>query len=630
VKNTFTIVPGLEQVNLPEGLSVEDAIEQYLSDPNVEYAEPNYLRYASSISPRIPNDTYFARQWSLMNTGIIADGTPGADIQATDAWGINTGSSSVPIAVIDTGIDYDHPDLVGNIWINPLENPNNGIDDDGNGKVDDWRGWDFTTCAAFRSGPPFDCVTPKSEDNDPFDDEGHGTHVSGTVGAVGNNGEGVTGVMWQAQLMALKALNAQGVGSTADIINAVDYAVANGALIMNASLGGSGFSQAMFDALSAANTAGVLLVAAAGNESANNDLNPHYPASYNLSNIISVAATDQNDRRISFSNFGPDSVDVAAPGVYIFSTVPTWWDTAGFGILEFFSGTSMATPHVAGLAGLLYSQYPHFTHAQVRGTIMRYVDVLPSLQGWIASGGRINAYMAISSLLAPAGLDATATSQSEISLMWKDNAMAEDGYKVERSTSGGPFVEIADLSPDSESYVDGTNVFPANTYTYRVMAYNSIPAYSSMVTAVVPAAPTNLSAVNVSAGRIDLSWSDNSTNETSFEIERNKISTTVTDIEREEGFTLIATVGPNVTSYSDTNLLAATYVYRVRAVTGTATGRSAYSNEASAEAFLSRSGGGGCSIGSRQNTPTALAGIAVLLLPLLFIALMRRKGQERD
>jgi subtilisin family serine protease len=208
VKNTFTIVPGLEQVNLPEGLSVEDAIEQYLSDPNVEYAEPNYLRYASSISPRIPNDTYFARQWSLMNTGIIADGTPGADIQATDAWGINTGSSSVPIAVIDTGIDYDHPDLVGNVWINPLENPNNGIDDDGNGKVDDWRGWDFTTCAAFRSGPPFDCVTPKSEDNDPFDDEGHGTHVSGTVGAVGNNGEGVTGVMWQAQLMALKALNA--------------------------------------------------------------------------------------------------------------------------------------------------------------------------------------------------------------------------------------------------------------------------------------------------------------------------------------------------------------------------------------------------------------------------------------
>jgi hypothetical protein len=260
---------------------------------------------------------------------------------------------------------------------------------------------------------------------------------------------------------------------------------------------------------------------------------------------------------------------------------------------------------------------------------MRYVDVLPSLQGWIASGGRINAYMAISSLLAPIGLDATATSQSAISLTWTDNAMGEEGYRIERSTSGGPFVEIADLGPDSESYVDGTNVFPANTYTYQVKAYNSIPAFS-MVTAIVPAAPTNLSAVNVSAGGIDLSWSDNSTNETSFEIERNKISTTVTGIEREEGFTLIATVGANVTSYSDTGLLAATYVYRVRAVTGTATGRSAYSNEASADAFLSRSGGGGCSIGSQQNTPTALAGIAVLLLPLLFIALMRRKGQERD
>jgi subtilisin family serine protease len=566
-----------------------------------------------------------------MNTGIIADGTPGADIQATDAWGINTGSSSIVVAVIDTGIDYDHSDLVGNLWTNPFENPNNGIDDDSNGKIDDWRGWDFTTCNAFSSTPPFNCVTPKAEDNDPFDDNGHGTHVSGTVGSVGNNGEGVTGVMWKVQLMALKALNPDGVGSTADIINAIDYAVANGAQIMNASLGGSGFSQAMFDALSAANTAGVLLVAAAGNESANNDLDPHYPASYNLPNIISVAATDQNDVRISFSNFGPESVDVAAPGVYIFSTVPTWWNnTPGFGVLEFNSGTSMASPHVAGLAGLLYSQYPHFSHVQVRGTIIRYVDVLPSLQGWIASGGRINAYIALSSLLAPAGLDATATSPSEISLTWTDNAMAEDGYKVERSVSGGPFVEIADLGPDSESYVDGTNVFPANTHTYQVKAYNSIPAYSSMVTAIVPAAPTNLSAVNVSAGGINLSWSDNSTNETSFEIERNKISTTVTGIEREEGFTLIATVGANVTSYSDTGLLAATYVYRVRAVTGTATGRSAYSNEASAEAFLSRSGGGGCSIGSQQNTPTALAGITVLLLPLLFIALMRRKGQERD
>ncbi|NIN35491.1 MAG: S8 family serine peptidase, partial [Gammaproteobacteria bacterium] len=335
--------------------------------PNVEYAEPNYIYSADST---IPNDFYFDRQWSLRNIGIIADGTPGADIKAVDAWDITTGSGSVVVAVLDTGIDYDHFDLVGNLWTNSLEDPNNGIDDDLNGYIDDWRGWDFTTCALFNENGT--CGTPKAEDNDPFDDHGHGTHVAGTVGAAGNNGQGVTGVMWKVQLMPVKVLNANGFGTTADIINGIDYAVANGGIIMNASLGGTGFSQAMSDAISAAHTAGVLFAAAAGNESANNDINPHYPASYTLPNVISVAATDQNDMRVAFSNFGVTSVDVAAPGTYIFSTVPVWWEGfAGFGTLEFNSGTSVSTPHVAGLAGLLFSYYPHFTHSQVRGTIMR-------------------------------------------------------------------------------------------------------------------------------------------------------------------------------------------------------------------------------------------------------------------
>ncbi|MEF9426601.1 MAG: S8 family serine peptidase, partial [Candidatus Mariimomonas ferrooxydans] len=341
VKKTFNLVPNLEHVKLPQNMSVRDAIVQYMSDPNVEYAEPNYIRHAFST---IPNDTYFDQQWALNNTGLYANGTPGADIQASDAWDITRGSGSITIAVADTGIDYNHPELVGNIWKNTLETScTDGIDNDMNGYIDDCIGWDFFNI-----------------DNDPIDDHGHGTHVAGTIGAVGNNGEGVSGVMWNIQLMPLKFLDSDGLGTTADAILAIEYAVANGARIINASYGGSMFSQSEYDTINSANSAGVLLIAAAGNNGANNDLTPAYPASHNLPNIISVTATDQNDSRATFSNFGPVSVDVAAPGVYILNTVPpgltfslcTGTFSAGY---DFCSGTSMSAPHVSGLAGLLYS-----------------------------------------------------------------------------------------------------------------------------------------------------------------------------------------------------------------------------------------------------------------------------------
>ena len=599
------LVPGLEHVTLPKSQSVSNAVEQYMSDPNVEYAEPNYLVHIDST---IPNDIYFDRQWSLRNIGIIGDGTPGADIQATDAWDISTGSSNIVIAVVDTGIDYNHADLVGNIWTNPDEIANNGIDDDLNGLVDDWRGWDFY-----------------NNDNDPFDDHGHGTHVAGTIGAVGNNSEGVAGLMWKVQLMPLKFLSEEGAGTTADSINAIDYAVENGAKIMNASYGGSFYSQAEADAINAANNAGVLLVAAAGNSSANNDINPHYPASYNLPNIISVAATDQNDMRISFSNFGPQSVDVAAPGVYIFSTTPMWWnDYPGYGSLEFFAGTSMAAPHVSGLAGLLYSYYSHFNYLQIRGTVLRYVDVLPSLQGWIQTNGRINAYMALSSLLTPTNLYATGISSSGISLMWTDHATGEDGYRIERSVSGGGFVEIAAMGQNSASYSDSNGINSVNSYTYRIKAYNTIPADSSYSTmAIVPAAPGDLSASAVSEDGINLAWADNSNNEAGFKIERKKVSQApYTDNDIASEYQEVASVGANVTVFSDTGLEKATYYYRVKAFT--ATGISAPSNEAGAE-ITSRGGGGGCSIGTRQNTPTAMGNIAVLMLPAVIIAVLRRR-----
>lgn len=451
LRKSFTLVPNLEHVELPKGISVKDAIIQYMSDPNVEYAEPNYILRTLLT----PNDTYFyPNQWALHNTGSYAGGTDDADIDAPEAWDISTGSSNIVIAITDTGIDYNHADLVGNIWINTGEtNCVDGIDNDGNGYADDCIGWDFATCAWFKEDGT--CETPKTEDNDPMDEMGHGTHVAGITGAVGNNGEGVSGVMWNVKLMALKAFNEQGYGTTSDAIKAVEYAVANEAKIINASWGGYGYSSSLYNAINSANNAEILFIAAAGNGGDDsvgddNDYMPMYPASYDLPNIISAAATDQKDERASFSNFGLNSVDVGAPGVYIFNTVPNWWsEYPGYGVIDRFSGTSMAAPHVAGLAGLLYSYYDGiqntaFNFTQVRDTILRYVDGLPSLQGWIKTGGRVNAHKALSSLLTPTGLIATANSPS-ITLTWTDNATGEDGYKIERKVSGGSFVEIADL-----------------------------------------------------------------------------------------------------------------------------------------------------------------------------------------
>jgi subtilisin family serine protease len=517
VVKRYSVVPGLEHVKLTKGLSIQDAIQQYMANPDVEYAEPNYIRRAMTI----PNDTYFGNQWALHNTGTYAGGTADADMDAPEAWDISTGSSSIIAAVLDTGIDYSHSDLVGNIWTNLGETScTDGIDNDGNGLVDDCKGWDFV-----------------NSDNDPMDDFGHGTHVAGTIGAVGNNGIGTAGVMWKVRLMPVKVLDSDGAGTDAELIAGIQYAASNGAKIINSSLGGFGFSNSLFDAIATANSMGVLFIAAAGNGGGdligdNNDLTPFYPASFDLPNIISVAATDQDDIRVPFSNFGLNSVDVAAPGVYIFSTVPNNL-FSDFSNEEFFAGTSMATPHVAGLAGLLWSHYDGvhntlFTASQVRATILRYVDVLPTLTGWIQTGGRVNAFKAVSSLLTPANLTATAKSPTEISLAWEDRATGEDGYKVERKISGGTFTEVQTLTAGSSSFTDSF-LTPDATYTYRVRVFNTIA----------------------------------------------------------ESFN---------------------------------------SNEATATTPLRHGGSsGGCSIGARQNAATAVADMTVMLLPLIFIAIARRR-----
>lgn len=553
----------IHQYKLEDTLSVDEAVLKYRSNPAVEYAEPNYLYWLNAT----PNDSRFGTLWGLHNTGQVVNGTAGradADIDAPEAWDISTGSPNVIVAVIDSGIAYDHPDLAPNIWTNPKEIPANGVDDDGNGLVDDVHGWDFR----MNDGDPIDPIALNPDGN-----PGHGTHVAGIIAGAGNNGTGVTGVMWTAKLMALRAGGVDRSVSTTAIVSAIHYAVDNGARVINASFGGPDCSLALYDTVNAANAAGVLFVAAAGNGGSDNDNVPNFPSNFSapsvcdgqqkaaLSNVIAVAATDQNDELAIFSstaasNFGANTVQVAAPGVSINSTKPTsnvtnvllhnfdsnptglgyvfggtnntwgftnstsfsqpnslsdspngnyqnntdsfaigpvfstegqrgclldsrvrlqtdgidgvvvetsrnsgaswqpirgvteitnapfdpftWVDVAdgvagsrfrfrfisdegqvfdgvyvddvrvacvagppsGTTDYQFLQGTSMATPHVAGLAGLLLSVDPNLTVSQLRNAILNTVDRKASLRGKVSTGGRINARAALASVVA--------------------------------------------------------------------------------------------------------------------------------------------------------------------------------------------------------------------------------------
>ncbi|MFQ6113945.1 MAG: S8 family peptidase, partial [bacterium] len=287
-----------------------------------------------------------------------------------------TGSKSIIVGVIDTGVDPEHEDLAANIRINQGEfgsgKENNNVDDDGNGFVDDFQGWDFI-----------------NDDNDPFDDNDHGTHVSGTVGAVGNNNKGVVGVNWNVSILPLKFLGSDGSGTSIDAIEAILYATDMGAKVLSNSWGGGGFSRTLEDAVKFARDHGVLFVAAAGNESSNNDSFPTYPANYEVDNVISVAASTSRDNLAGFSNFGKRTVDLAAPGSNIVSTLPL----NRYGSL---SGTSMATPHVSGAAALVWAQYPNITMSQVKIRILGSVDRNSDLANRVATGGRLNVNKALS------------------------------------------------------------------------------------------------------------------------------------------------------------------------------------------------------------------------------------------
>jgi subtilisin family serine protease len=353
-------------------LTVEEAIARYQDHPNVEFIEPNYVLTANET----PNDTRYPELWGMNNTGQTG-GTAGADISAEMAWDVFTGNPNIVVGVIDTGVDYNHLDLVDNMWTNPGEIPANGVDDDGNGYVDDIHGWDFY-----------------NDDNDPMDDNGHGTHCSGTIGGTGNNATGVAGVNWQVRIMALKFLSGSGSGSTADAVAAVEYATdmalryPGEVRLTSNSWGGGGFSQALYDAIADAQSAEMLFVAAAGNSSSNNDVSPHYPSNYDLDNIISVAATNHNDDLAGFSSYGVTTVDLAAPGVDILSTVPG-------NSYSLASGTSMATPHVAGVAALTFGRFPAVSALDAKSLILSGADPLDNLAGVVLTGARLNAFWPI-------------------------------------------------------------------------------------------------------------------------------------------------------------------------------------------------------------------------------------------
>lgn len=380
IEDRIESVDGLEVIEDEDGASADQVVAQYRALTEVEYAEANgtiTLDHAESGRKHVhANDEMFLRQWGLFNIG-QNDGKAGADISAMRAWAVTTGSDQVVVAVLDSGVDYSHPDLANNIWSRPQIIKAYQDDDlTSNGPIDDVHGFNFV-----------------DDNEDPMDDNGHGTHCAGIIGAEGDNGLGISGVNWNVKIMPLRFMDASGTGTTKDAIEAINYVIDRkragvNVRIISASWGSTAKSRALEDVIRKAFDDGILFVAAAGNSSSNNDQTPHYPSSYKLGNVVSVAALDRNDQLASFSNYGAKSVHVAAPGQEILST----WLEHGFAEKR---GTSMATPFVSGIAALILAENPKMSVNDLRARLLKSVDVLPSLKGKVSSGGRINAAKAV-------------------------------------------------------------------------------------------------------------------------------------------------------------------------------------------------------------------------------------------
>jgi len=369
--------PEVELVRLPAGTDRGLAVAELESDPAVAYAEPNFLlsHQATATDPIFISTNVTQDLWGMY--GDASTPTNAFGSQAAEAWAAgHTGAKSVYVGVIDEGIQYTHPELSGQVWTNPFDTAN-GVDDDGNGYVDDIHGWDFDG----RNNTIYDGGTKGSLDD-------HGTHVSGTIGAKANNSQGVVGMNWDVTLISGKFLGRRG-GTLANAVKAVDYftnlKTRHGLNIVatNNSWGGGGFSQTLLDAITRANAANILFVAAAGNSGTNNDTAASYPSNYNVANVIAVAAIDRTGKLAAFSQYGATTVDLGAPGVGV-------WSTTAFNGYSSYSGTSMATPHVTGAAALYASTHPSATAAQIKGAILGSVVPTASLSGKTLTGGRLN------------------------------------------------------------------------------------------------------------------------------------------------------------------------------------------------------------------------------------------------
>ena len=540
----------------------ENALLAFLrTHPAVAYAEPNYVLTATQV----PNDPYFPQLWAMQNAN-----QPGADIGAVSAWDVSTGASSVVVGVIDTGIDYTHQDLAANVW----SAPTSFTVTVGGVKV---------TCAAGTHG--FNALTMTC---DPMDDNNHGTHVSGTIGAAGNNGVGVVGVNWTTSIIGAKFLNASGSGSTADAVNAIDFVIktkqafassnAANVRVLSNSWGGTGFSQALLDEIKLANTNNILFVAAAGNNGTNNDTTPFYPASFNASNVIAVAATDYTDHMASFSNYGK-SVPLGAPGVSIVST------TIG-NTYSSFSGTSMATPHVSGAAALVLS-HCNLDTAGVKNTLLTSVDVLPSLVGYTSTGGRLNVNTAIHNCAAapivvpaaPTGLTSAAGS-AQVSLSWQASSGATS-YNVKRGTGSGAETTVAS-GLTTTGYVDNA-VTNGVTYFYVVSAAsaagestnsNEVSATPTAPVTVAPGAPANVKATTgPGVKKITLTWASSS-GAASYNVLRSTTS---------GGPYAVVSAGMTASTFTNSGLNSKQLYFYVVTATNAA-GTSGYSAQASATA----------------------------------------------
>ena len=452
---SFRLDPYLLHIRVPETIGTNQAIDILNQSPYVEYAEKNGIYHAC----KVPNDQ-FCNNPTNFQYGL-------GRIKAYDAWDITTGRTDIVVAVIDSGIDMIHEDLKDydqyqdkfRIWKNEDEIPGNGIDDDNNGYKDDYRGWNFVS----------------NNNNIADDDEftSHGTHNAGIIGAWTNNGIGIAGVDWKAKIMVLKGLDNNTNIKASSVINAIDYATENGAHISNNSYAKANEQQySTGAAIARAMNAGRLFIAAAGNKRQldwrDNDIKPVYPASHDIDNVISVAYTSCFiDELNSNSHYGFYSVDLAAPGEQIYST----WKNNNYDYLD---GTSEAAPFVAGVAALIWANRPNLSWWQVKTIIMKSVDQLSSLSGKVQSGGRLNAYKALTIPTpnlptAPSNLNAQAFG-CDVKLTWTDNSNNENGFEIYRK-NGDIFVMIDTTGPNMTAYWD-IDLIPYETWCYYVRAYN--------------------------------------------------------------------------------------------------------------------------------------------------------------